>query len=112
MSQNLKVGLRERWLDLVEAFELRPDPSMWNFVLPVLAFGGTFTAPATIRPLIWAATLLIFLALAGLVLLFVAAWVLDGAVAYAVSRSARSKSSQARAGSATLQAWKGHPAGR
>ena len=113
MGQELRIGMRERWLDLKEMIELRPDPSGWVYGLPVAAFGGTFFAvPADVRPLLWILSLALLVVLAGIVALFVAAWLLDGAVAYAVSRSMKARSSQAREGSATLHACQGHPAGR
>ncbi|RYG37717.1 hypothetical protein EON81_05860 [bacterium] len=112
MRQELAVGLRERWLDLGEALEMRPDPGFWVYALPVAALGGAFAMPEDIRPFIWGISIVLTLLFAVLAGLFVMAWLLDGAVSYAVSRWIRARSSQALEGSATLQACQGQPAGR
>lgn len=112
MRQELWIGARERWLDLADTVELRPDSSPWLYAVPVGILGSTFLVPEEWRFITWAVALLA--AALGTVAfsLLLAAWVLDGAVVYAARRCWSLRSNQARATSAALHACHGQPPAR
>lgn len=112
MRQELWIGARERWLNFADAVELRPDPSPWLYMVPVGVLGSTFLVPEEWRIIAWGAALLAAVLGTLAFSLFLAAWVLDGAVAYAAGRCWSLRSNQARATSAALHACQGQPPAR
>ncbi|CAN5661319.1 hypothetical protein BH11ARM2_BH11ARM2_16810 [soil metagenome] len=112
MRQDLLIGVRERCRDLGELIEFRPEPSKWIYILGAAGIVATFATPEEVRPAVWALSLLLTTFALGIVALFVAAWVFDGAIRYALGRWVALRSNQALANSAALHACQGQPPAR